>query len=66
MSVTRTLMKKWGKGHSAWGAGLPMLPVDAGRGSVLRGTSSKLEMSLRRRLRHTYGAALFENKIKLV
>jgi len=59
-------MKKWGKGHSAWGTGLPMLPIDAGRGSVLRGTSSKLEMSLWRRLRHTCGAALFKNKIKLV
>ena len=38
MSVTRTLMMKGEKGHLALGTGLPTLPVDAGRGSVLRGT----------------------------
>ena len=38
MSVTRTLMKKGEREHSALSAGLPTLPVDAGRGSVLRGT----------------------------
>ena len=37
-SIARMLMKKGERGHLALSAGLPILPIDAGQGSVLRGT----------------------------